>query len=279
MNNLRLVLVLVLGITALSTTARAQVTSINVGGRPESITKCWGGKYCVSSTGANTALNGPADGDIRVLDIDTGVVTILVPGLVNPRGLAFTGEFLCVADDKKIWIIDEGGNASVLAEASDFPFPITTIFNDLAAEHGGQAIYAGDMGRRDLIRDAAGALLPTDSNEAWAVPAVGRIYRVGLNGKIEAVSSPSRKLLVINGLTEAAMGKGHNMLAVDNFHGNVVELDKKPGGSMRIVATAFRGTDGIVQGKDGTIFVTSFDRGAVWRMDANGENITAALRP
>jgi sugar lactone lactonase YvrE len=262
--------------TAFATTAQAQVTSIAVGGRPESITKCWDGLYCVSSTGVNTALNGPADGDIRKLDISTGTVTVFVTGLVNPRGLAFTGKYLAVADDKKIWLIEEDGSTSVLADASQFPFPITTIFNDLAPEHGGHAIYASDMGRRDLIRDASGNLLPVDSNEAWAVPLAGRVYRVGLDGKITAISAPSRKLLVLNGLTEATKGKGNRMLVVDTFHGNVVALDKHQG-TMSILATAFRGADGVGQGKDGTIYVSSFDRGAVWRMDADGENITALV--
>ena len=48
-----------------------------------------------------------------------------------------------------------------------------------------------------------------------------------------------------------------------------------PSGTRKsIIATGpFRGADGIEQADDGTIFVTSFDNGRVWRMDRNGENV------
>ena len=37
------------------------------------------------------------------------------------------------------------------------------------------------------------------------------------------------------------------------------------------------GADGVEQASDGSIFVSSFELGAVWRMDAEGENLTVLV--
>jgi sugar lactone lactonase YvrE len=250
-----------------------------VGPRPESITKAWGGRMYVSIQGPSGAL-GTFDGEVRQIDIATGVVTPFVTGLENPRGLAFTGQYLIAADQQKIYKIDEQGNASVLASAAQFPFP-AVFFNDAAPEHGGQAVFVTEMGRRDIIREVppapnAGRLIPVDSDGAFAVPATSRIYRIGMNGAITSVMEPSRKLLVINGVSEPNMAQGNRLLATDFFHGNIVELDTVTG-SKRIIATALRGADGVAQGSDGTLFVSSFELGAVWRMDAEGENMKVLI--
>jgi sugar lactone lactonase YvrE len=255
------------------------LTSVTVGPRPESITRAWGGKFYVSIQGPSGAL-GTFDGEVRQVDLDTGVVTPFVTGLENPRGLAFTGEFLIAADQQKIYKIDEAGNASVLAAAAQFPFP-AVFFNDAAAEHGGQAVYVVEMGRRDIIREApgtpnAGRLIPPDSDAAFAVPATSRVYRITMGGQITNMFEPSRKLLVMNGVTEAHKGPGNRLMATDFFHGNIVEVDL---GMDRktIIATAFRGADGLEQASDGTIFVSSFELGAVWRIDENGENMKVLI--
>jgi hypothetical protein len=49
------------------------------------------------------------------------------------------------------------------------------------------------------------------------------------------------------------------------------------GDKKTILATAFRGADGLAQASDGTMFVSSFENGAVWRMDANGEHQQALI--
>ncbi len=178
------------------------------------------------------------------------------------------------ADQQKIWKIDEAGNKTVLAEASKFPFS-ANFFNDAAAESGGKAVFVTEMGRRDLMREVppsplAGHLMPTDTDAAYAIPALARVYRITMDGKIASMFEPSRKLLVINGVTE--MKKRKNLLVLDFFQGNVVEVDVKKN-TKTILATGLRGADGIEQASDGTIFVSSFENGTVWRMDANGENM------
>jgi sugar lactone lactonase YvrE len=74
----------------------------------------------------------------------------------------------------------------------------------------------------------------------------------------------------MNGVTEVKKRK--KLLALDFFHGSVVEVDTKKD-VKTIIATGLRGADGIEQASDGTIFVSSFENGAVWRMDENGENL------
>jgi sugar lactone lactonase YvrE len=253
----------------------SELATVTVGPRPESITKAWGGKFYVSIQGPSGAL-GVFDGEVRQIDLQTGVVTPFVTGLENPRGLAFTGQFLIAADQQKIYKIDEAGTASVLAAAAQFPFP-AVFFNDAAPEQGGQAVFVTEMGRRDIIREVppapnAGRLIPVDSDAAFAVPATSRVYRITMGGEISSVFEPSRKLLVINGVAQPNMGKGHRLLVTDFFHGNIVDVDTATG-AKDIITTALRGADGVEQASDGTIFVSSFELGAVWRMDAQGENL------
>jgi sugar lactone lactonase YvrE len=246
--------------------AHGAPTSIPVGPRPESITKGWGGKFYVSIQGAPAL--GLNDGEIRTFDPATGAVSTFVTGLDNPRGLAFTGRYLVVTDTTVVWIIERSGAKRILADASAFPHP-TAFFNDAAPESGGGAVYVSEMGARTLQRDPNGILWPTDSPQALAIPAQSRIYRISLSGKVTEVVSPSRKVLIMNGVTESRRS-GH-LLCGDMFYGNIVDVDLKTN-AKQIVATGFRAADGLAQGRDGTIYVASFDDGVVWKMDRDGEN-------
>jgi len=275
---------LVAGILGLGGTAQAGslVKTISLGKhtRPESITKAWGGKYYVSIQNSNDA--AAVDGEIVQVDIATGAVTPFVAAgnsLRNPRGLAFVGQFLVVTDTDKVWKISQAGQVTPLA--TSFPFP-PVFFNDAAPETGGKAVFIAEMGPgRNVQRDASGALWPTDSLQAEAIPTAARVYRVTLDGKVSNVFTPTRKILVTNGLTErkknggqSGQGEGHgHLLVVDFFHGNVVDVDPKKDTKHVVAAGLFRGCDGIEQAADGTIFVTSFENGRVWRMDKNGENV------
>ena len=265
-----------LGITLLTATVAqaAPIATIPVGPRPESITKAWHGKYYVSIQGPSGTL-GVNDGEVRQVDLTTGVVTPFVTGLDNPRGLCFTGKYLIAADQVRLWKMDEAGNKTVLAEASAFPFP-AVFFNDCAPEKGGKAIFVVEMGRRDIIRIGAppgtnNVLIPVDSNAAYAVPATSRVYRVTMDGEITSMFEPSRKALVMNGVTTVKHGhKKGDLLVGDFFHGSIVQVSKK--GKKNIIATAFRGMDGIEQHSDGRYFLSSFENGQLWKTDKNGEN-------
>jgi sugar lactone lactonase YvrE len=290
MKGIHRLFVAVLALTASTVYANSFVKNIELAPhmRPESITKAWGGKYYVSIQGASGDTT-TQDGEIVQVDIATGVVTPFVPagsGLVNPRGLAFTGEFLVVTDTTNVWKIDRSGHVTLAAQPSAYPFP-PIFFNDAAPETGGRAVFVTEMGPgRAVQRDPSGFLWPTDSPQAEAIPTGARVYRISLRtGAVTNVFTPTRKILITNGVTEAKRGRGHDdrrddvrredahLLALDFFHGSVVDVDVKKD-SKQIVATGpFRGCDGIEQAHDGTIFVTSFENGRVWRMDRDGENV------
>jgi sugar lactone lactonase YvrE len=243
--------------------------------RPESVIKGFGGKYFVSCQNAGTV--GLDDGKIFTFDLGGNVSEFAGGGkLDNPRGLAFTGQYLVVTDTTKVKKIDSAGNVTTIVEASQFP-NLAEFFNDAVAEPGGRAVYVTEMGARTQIRigavpPAPNVLAPTDSAQAWAVPAISRVYRVALDGRITEVVTPSRKNLIINGV---AFGNFFDVLLTDFFYGNVVRV--WPGGIKEIVATGFRGADGIEQAKNGSIYVSSFENGAVWKMDARGENVDALI--
>jgi sugar lactone lactonase YvrE len=257
----------------LSTAAQAQLQTIAVGTRPESVTRGWDGKLFVSIQGTPD----PGDGEIRQLDLEAGTVIPFVSGLNNPRGLAFTGQFLVVTDTTQVWIIDASGGKRVLAEAAAFPHPIEFL-NDAAAERGGRSVLVTEMGARSQIRDpASGFLWPLDtfSAPAWAIEVRSRIYRISIAGEVEEVVPPSRNLLTINGVA-LANGK-KRLLAVDFFSGNIVALELGKRIGRTIVASGFRGGDGIEQDSDGDIYVSSFENGAVWKLDAAGERVNVLL--
>jgi sugar lactone lactonase YvrE len=176
-----------------------------------------------------------------------------------------------VTDTTVVWIIERSGAKRILAGPSAFPHP-TAFFNDAAPEEGGRAVYVSEMGARTLMRDPNGFLWPTDSPQALAIPDQSRVYRISVAGdvgKVTEVVTPSRKVLVMNGVTQ---GRDRDHLLVGEFfYGNLVEVDLRTN-RKNIVATGFRGADGVEQGRDGTIYVSSFDNGAVWRMDPDGEN-------
>jgi gluconolactonase len=243
--------------------------------RPESITKGWGGRYYVSIQGTASD-NTTADGEIVQVDIAVGTVTSFVaPGksLVNPRGLAFSGEWLVATDTTNVWKIDAKGNVSLAAEASAYPHA-PVFLNDAAPEAGGHAVFVTDMGAgRNVQRDPSGFLWPADSPQAEAIPTESRVYRIALDsGKVTSVFTPTRKALIMNGVTESRRTKGR-LLVLDFFGGSVVEVDPAKNTKTILATGPFRGADGIEEAKDGTLYVNSFENGRVWRLDRDGENV------
>jgi hypothetical protein len=271
----RLLIPLILGICLAGAGARADtfVRNIPLGpahARPESIVKAWGGMYYVSVQNSPDAT--AADGEIVKVDVASGRVRPFVNKgnrLRNPRGLAFVGNFLVVTDTDRVWKISQAGRVTLLA--SSFPFPVLFL-NDAAAEKNGRAVFVSEMGPgRTVMRDPNGLLWPTDSLQAEAIPEGARVYRIALDGAVTNAFTPTRKILVINGVTQANTNR--HLLAIDFFHGSVVDVDNRKDTKSIIATGPFRGGDGIEQAEDGTIFVTSFDNGRVWRMDENGENV------
>jgi sugar lactone lactonase YvrE len=254
--------------------------NLGPGTRPESVTRGFGGKFYVSLQNTGAFNTGVFDGEVRAIDPNTMAVTSFVaPGVLeNPRGITFTGRHLVVTDTVRVWKIDEAGHATLLADASAFPNPIAFL-NDAAADPDGRSVVVTEMGSRTIIRDPANGnhLWPTDSAQAHAVPATSRAYRISMHdGKVTEVITPSRKVLIMNGV--AFSRRTHRMIVGEFFYGNVVDVKQhRKHEKKRIIATPFRGADGIEQAKDGTILVSSFEQGMVWKMDKNGENLQLLL--
>jgi hypothetical protein len=240
--------------------ATAEKKVVAVGTRPESVTRGFGGKLFV------TVMNDgktPGDGVVKVLEGEQA--RDFATGLDEPKGICFTGKHLVTTDLKKVWRIDAKGDKSVLADESAFPHPVSYL-NDTACEPGGKAVYVTDMGANTKMRDAQNNLWPLDSPEARALPALGRVYRIGLDGKVTLALDTSDDMKCPNGVSVPAKGR---LLVGEFFHGNLLEARGK---TITVLATGYRGADAIEQDRKGNIYVSSWQQGKVWRFDRRGKN-------
>jgi hypothetical protein len=235
-----------------TTNAFAQAPRVvKVGVRPESVVKGFGGKYFVSVMGEQK----DADGGIKVIDGD--VVKDFAVEMDEPKGMCFTGKLLIVSDVKRVWRVDEKGNKSLLADEDDFPNP-PSFLNDVACEPGNKAIYVSDMGANTKMRDPQSKLWPLDSDQAKALPAIGRIYRIGLNQKVTVAVDSKADMPCPNGVTAPAKGR---LLIAEFFTGTIFEARGK---KLEPLTTGLRGADGLEEDR-GTIYVSSWEQGKVWR--------------
>ncbi|NWF86183.1 MAG: SMP-30/gluconolactonase/LRE family protein [Bryobacteraceae bacterium] len=232
--------------------------TLPVGTRPESVTKGFGGHYYV------TVMGGQQPGDAVIKVIKGDQVEVFATGLDEPKGIAFVGGFLVTTDLKRVWKIDARGNKTVLADEKDFPKPISYL-NDAAAAPDGQGVFVTDMGARDKIMGPDG-LWPTDSPEAKAVPAIGRVYHLSLDGRVRLAVDAAPAMTCPNGVCAPAPD---HLLIAEFFHGNLLQARH---GSVQVLNTGFRGADGIERAKSGRIFVSSWTQGKVWRLDEQGQN-------
>ena len=143
---------------------------LEVGERPESITKGFDGDYFV------TVMNGKEEGDGVVKRIHGSKVTVFATGLDEPKGICFVGGYLFTTDLKKVRQIDSEGNVTILADTDDFPLAVSYL-NDAAAAPEGDAIYITDMGANTKMFKEPGALWPIGSNEYKSMPVIGRVYK------------------------------------------------------------------------------------------------------
>ncbi|WP_433261275.1 hypothetical protein ACQPZF_26360 [Actinosynnema sp. CS-041913] len=246
--------------------------TIAVGERPESVTRAWEGRFFVSVQGAPDA--GLGDGEIRSVNPRTGAVRTFVSGLDNPRGITFTGDRLVVTDTDRIWLIDRAGRKKLLTTANRFPHA-AAFLSDVAPAPGGNAVHVAEMGARTLSRDANGVLWPLDSPMAQRIPAEARVYRVSFAGDVREVVPPGRDALIINGV---ATGRRPGQVVVgDMFYGNIVTVDIVSG-RRTLVASGYRGADGVEQGHDGSYYVSSYDQGVIWRLDRDGGHARVLYR-
>jgi hypothetical protein len=142
--------------------------------------------------------NKPGDGVVKVLEGDTA--RDFATGMNEPKGICFTGKYLVVTDVKPGVEDRRKGTATILADDAAFSEPVVFL-NDAACQPGGKVVYVTDMGANTRMRDPQGNLWPLDSPGAEALPAIGRVYRISLDGKVQiAVDKVDRHALSQRGV-------------------------------------------------------------------------------
>ncbi len=239
--------------------AQAKAKVLEVGTKPESVCRGFGGKLYVTIIGGDEA----GDGGINVIDGDT--VKEFCRGMNAPKGLAFVGGHLVTADETTVWKVNEMGKVTKIAAKEDFPSPIEFL-NDVAASADGKSVYVTEMSHPKWMFDPEGErkLWPVDSDKAKP-PMTGCVYKVGLDGGVSLAVPPGNPAMPgPNGVT-TTVGEGDAELLVmgDFFTGNIVSYD---GEKFQILAKGMRGADAVAV--DGAaIYVSSWPLGKVWRFD------------
>lgn len=245
----------------------ADYTELPVGPRPESVARGFDGRLFVSIQGPdNTAT--VADGEVRVIDGTS--VTTFATGLYEPKGMAFVGGYLFVADLARVWRIDATG--SKVAVVDDTAVLPKRFFNDVAPAPGGDGVLVVEMGSRDVIRDPSTTppvFWPLGSPQAAAIPVTARVYRLSLDGTFTSVIGPTADILIPNGVTRG--GLGSTVYVTDFFNGRIVRVNGR--GRTHVVAAGeqYRGADGLALDRRYRFYVSSFESGQVFQVGRSGK--------
>jgi sugar lactone lactonase YvrE len=214
---------------------------------PESVVQATDGRVFVSE------INGfGVDGDGQISVIEAGQVKLFAKGLDDPKGLAIIGQSLYVADNKRILKLalsgPKQGQAEVFAAAS--AFPVTPLFlNDLEADLAGN-LYVSDSG--DLKGKG------------------GAVYQINAQGQVRLLISGQQdnRILAPNGLLMDDTG---DVLMVVDFASGILYSYNLATKQLLDMAEGFGGGDGVVHHANGSMFVSDWKNGKVFRLDMNGE--------
>jgi hypothetical protein len=214
---------------------------------PESVVQATDGRVFVSE------INGfGVDGDGQISVIEAGQVTLFAKGLDDPKGLAIIGQSLYVADNKRILKLALSGPKQGQAEvfASSAAFPVTPLFlNDLEADLAGN-LYVSDSGD---LKGKGGAV--------YQINAQGQV-RLLINGQQD------NRVLAPNGLLMDDTG---DVLMVVDFASGILYSYNLATKQLLDIAEGFGGGDGVVHHANGSMFVSDWKNGKVFRLDMNGE--------
>jgi sugar lactone lactonase YvrE len=214
---------------------------------PESVVQATDGRVFVSE------INGfGVDGDGQISVIEAGQVKLFAKGLDDPKGLAIIGQSLYVADNKRILKLalsgPKQGQAEVFAAAT--AFPVTPLFlNDLEADLAGN-LYVSDSGD---LKGKGGAV--------YQINAQGQV-RLLINGQQD------NRILAPNGLLMDDTG---DVLMVVDFASGILYSYNLATKQLLDIAVGFGGGDGVVHHANGSMFVSDWKNGKVFRLDMNGE--------
>ncbi len=238
--------------------------SLDIGTRPESITKGFDGDYFVTVMGEK----GP--GNAHIARIHNGAISIFSDGMDEPKGIAFDGTHLYATDLLRVWKIDSNGEKSELIKEADFPVAISYL-NDAAISPDGSSLYITDMGARDKMFGPDG-FWPFESEEAKNIPVIGRVFKISTaTGKAEIAIDANPLMPCPNGV---GFGKDGQLLVGAFFQGNFLEAH---GDHLHVIADGFRGADAVEQDSKGNYYVSSWKLGKVWKIDGKSLKVTVLI--
>lgn len=214
---------------------------------PESVAVAKDGQIYVSEIGE---FEKDGDGKISVIGKD-GKLKVFASGLNDPKGLAFIGEVLYVADKDRILKVDKGGKWKVFVDKTAFPAP-PKFLNDLEPDLAGN-LYVSDSG--DIANQGG------DS---------GAIYKIDAQGKLSTVINHQQdpRVKAPNGLLMD--DTGDMLMFVDFASGVLYRLDI-PNRHLIELAKGFGGADGIVLGADHHLYITDYVNGKVFSVSVEDE--------
>ncbi len=214
---------------------------------PESVLQASDGRIFVSE------INGfgvAGDGQISV--IEQGQAKLFAKGLDDPKGLAIVGQFLYVADNKRILKIalsgPKAGQAEVFVAATGFP--VEPLFlNDLEADLVGN-LYVSDSG--DLKGQG------------------GAVYQINARGEVRLLinGQQDKRILAPNGLLMDDTG---DVLLIVDFASGILYSYQLKSKQLTDLAQGFGGGDGLVHHANGNMYVSDWKNGKVFRLDMSGE--------
>jgi sugar lactone lactonase YvrE len=227
-----------------SPAAMQKITGLKM---PESVVQAKNGKIYVSE------INGfGKDGDGQITIIENGKPRVFATGLDDPKGLAIVGQYLYIADNKRVLRIEltgeKEGQVQVFASANAFP-EAPLFLNDLEPDIAGN-LYVSDSG--DLKGNG------------------GAIYKINPQGKVTLVinSKQDPRVLAPNGLLMD--DSGDVLMEVDFASGVLYSYNMKTK-AFNDVAQGFGGGDGLVHHSNGSMFVSDWLNGKVFSVNLAGD--------
>jgi glucose/arabinose dehydrogenase len=203
---------------------------------PESVLQIPDGRIYVSEVGK---FEKPGDGGIALVT-PGGERVPYVRGLDDPKGLAWWGGFLYVADVKGVYRIDRFGHPILMASIKDFPTK-PALLNDLAVTPDG-TLFVSDTGD---LKQGGGAVYRVDQS--------GTVKQV-LGGQDTPLQNPNGLAVQKNGLLVADFGSG--------------ELHRVDLASLETTAIAegLGAADGIAKTAGGQLYVSDWQGGELFRV-------------
>ncbi|OWK39167.1 hypothetical protein FRUB_06249 [Fimbriiglobus ruber] len=209
---------------------------------PESVAVGDDGRVYVSEAGAPGT-----DGDGRILVLDKqGNAAPFATGFDDPKGIVTLQKWLFVADKKRVWRVDEKGQAKVLAAKEAFPRE-PVLLSDIAVDPQG-IVYVSDTGDG---KDNPGAIFRID-------------HKGGVTFQVDG-----RKIPGLKRLGKILLDGGSHFLLIDSETGDLLRV--RMDGVTEKVAEGFVGGDGLAWDAIGQLFITSRTQGKVWGIARPGQ--------